>query len=1116
MRPTSNIKLPSNSTRSSGRAQRLLPELNLRTFLELAIIAAIYFGAARFGLSLASVHQNVSPVWPPTGVAIVAVLIFGVRTWPAVLIGAFAANALTPVPLWVSAAIAVGNTLEAASAGFLLRSLDFRKSFERAKDVFNFVVAALLCTMLSATIGNMALCIAHSAPWSEFGSLWSTWWLGDTVGALVLAPLLLTWAVRPRDWLPSNRQVEAVVVFLLMTLAAFATFGRSSVLSIHYFPFVRLTVPLFLWAAFRLRQRGVTLSSIVLSVFAVWGTANSLGPFVTDTPNESLLLLQIYLGSNAVTFLFLGALVQERRRSNLILKENERRLETNLAITRILAESPALTDATPLFLQTIASTLGWELGCLWVLNEKENLLRPMNVWSDPYLKAKEFVELCESRTFGKGVGLPGRVWQDPKPAWIPDVTMDANFPRAPQAIAEGLHAAFAFPILLNEEFLGVMEFFSHEIREPDEPLLAMFSGIGSQIGQFIERKRAEAEVESASLLPKENPYPVMRVDRNGVVVFANPAAETILADWKLETGQSAPRSITDTTQRALSNRSRLTSELQRGDQTYLMSFAPIAHADYVNIYFNEITERKRAEETLRRNEKELSEFFENATEAIHWVGPDGTILRANRAELNMLGYSAEEYVGKNIADFHADKDAISDILHCLKSGETLQGCLARVLHKDGSIRDVQINSSGYFENGEFIHTRCFTRDITEQKRAQEEISRLLALERTARQEAELANRAKDDFLAVLSHELRTPLTAILGWLTLLRTHKLDETTTTHAIDTIERNAKAQAQLIEDLVDVSRIVGGKLNLDVRPTDLLSVVNAAIEVIRPAAEAKFIELEVDDQSWEGFVSGDPARLQQVIANLLSNAVKFTPNGGSVSVILKSSTSDAEISVCDTGIGISANFLPHVFERFRQAESAATRSHRGLGLGLAIVRHLVELHGGSVTASSDGENRGATFTVRLPLATPAASHSSTRATKANNNGRLDGLRVLLVEDEPDARELIALALQQSGANVEAVDSVRDALASLNLFKPDVLLSDIGLPIESGYDLIRKVRTLDGDTRQLPAIALTAFATENDRQKSLAAGFHVHLAKPIEPSRLVEAINALLNGNSSIRSRP
>jgi CheY-like chemotaxis protein/anti-sigma regulatory factor (Ser/Thr protein kinase) len=352
---------------------------------------------------------------------------------------------------------------------------------------------------------------------------------------------------------------------------------------------------------------------------------------------------------------------------------------------------------------------------------------------------------------------------------------------------------------------------------------------------------------------------------------------------------------------------------------------------------------------------------------------------------------------------------------------------------------------------------------------------------------------------------------MLGWLTILRGHKLDKKTADHAIETIERNAKAQAQLIEDLVDVSRIVGGKLNLEVIPTELMPVIDAAIEVVRPAADAKEITIDVHYDATVGPVAGDAARLQQVIWNLLSNAVKFTPKGGTVTVEFCRHNGFAEVVVRDTGIGIAPDFLPHVFERFRQAESSATRTHRGMGLGLAIVRHLIELHGGTVTAASEGENRGSTFTFHLPLASAAKQRVAAAAPYKSNGGdaqALKGLHILLVEDEPDARELISMLLQTFGAHVEAVDSAKDALQSLSQFAPDVLLSDIGLPHESGYDLIRQVRALTSDLKKVPAIALTAFASESDRKLSLSAGFQAHLAKPVEPRDLLRTIKLVVNG--------
>ncbi len=409
--------------------------------------------------------------------------------------------------------------------------------------------------------------------------------------------------------------------------------------------------------------------------------------------------------------------------------------------------------------------------------------------------------------------------------------------------------------------------------------------------------------------------------------------------------------------------------------------------------------------------------------------------------------------------------------------------------------------------------RGVTMDITEQKLADQERGKLLQLEHAARNEAEEANRIKDDFLATLSHELRTPLTAMLGWLGVMRGKSLDAPTSAYAFEAVERNAKRQAQLIEDLVDVSRIISGKLKLNLRPMDLTPVVEAAVDAVRPEAEAKQISIEI---IWEPFiapVSGDPTRLEQIMWNLLTNAVKFTPNGGSIQVHLGQSESAAVIAIRDSGIGIPPEFLQHVFERFRQADSTTTRAHGGLGLGLAIVRHLVELHGGTVSAESAGQDQGSSFTVRLPLAaaqTPADNllrSLNLHDDLSDRKGRaLDGVRVLLVEDEADTRTLLALLLKQEGAEVAQAATAEEALAQVTAFSPHLLLSDIGLPREDGYELIRKVRSSPLEAiRQIPAIALTAYATEKDRELALSAGYQLHLVKPVEPSELIEAVERL-----------
>jgi PAS domain S-box-containing protein len=379
-------------------------------------------------------------------------------------------------------------------------------------------------------------------------------------------------------------------------------------------------------------------------------------------------------------------------------------------------------------------------------------------------------------------------------------------------------------------------------------------------------------------------------------------------------------------------------------------------------------------------------------------------------------------------------------------------------------------------------------------------------------EAQEANRTKDEFLATVSHELRTPLTAVLGWARILRSGGVDDATVRRALETIERNAHSQAQLVEDLLDVSRIITGKLRLDVRAVELVSVIELAIEAIRPAAEAKALRLQVVLDPLAGLISGDPDRLQQVFWNLLANAVKFTPRDGHVQVRLERVDSHVEITVSDSGLGIRPEFLPFVFERFRQADGTTTREYGGLGLGLAIVRHLVELHGGRVRASSAGENLGSAFTVELPLmAAQVESDNQSRGvrptaetfTALETATMLDGVRVLVVDDEADARELISTILEQRGARVTTVPSAVEALQSVQSFQPDVIISDIEMPAEDGYTLIKKIRELDPkEGGRTPAAALTAYARTEDRMRALMAGFQIHLPKPVEPAELIAVV--------------
>jgi PAS domain S-box-containing protein len=405
------------------------------------------------------------------------------------------------------------------------------------------------------------------------------------------------------------------------------------------------------------------------------------------------------------------------------------------------------------------------------------------------------------------------------------------------------------------------------------------------------------------------------------------------------------------------------------------------------------------------------------------------------------------------------------------------------------------------------------------KRAREEAEKAAADNERLYRQAEESSRLKEEFLATISHELRTPLSAILGWARMLRLGQLSKDNEAKALDTIERNARAQAQLVDDLLDVSRIITGKLRMDVRPADPNAFIDAAVEAVRPAAEAKGVRVQKVMDTGAVSIPGDPVRLQQVVWNLLSNAIKFTPRGGRVQIRSERVNSHLEIVVSDTGQGISSDFLPHVFDRFRQADQKTSRQHGGMGLGLAIVRHLVELHGGTVSATSEGEGQGATFTVMLPI-TPVYQvdssgsrvHPAARDLLPANDvaDRLDDMRVLVVDDEADTRELLRQGLEYCGAKVKVVGSAAEALDALVSFNPDILISDIGMPGVDGYDLIRKIRGLPQKTRKIPAIALTAYTRVEDRLNALRAGYDMHVPKPVELAELVAVATSLTRRSS------
>lgn len=528
-------------------------------------------------------------------------------------------------------------------------------------------------------------------------------------------------------------------------------------------------------------------------------------------------------------------------------------------------------------------------------------------------------------------------------------------------------------------------------------------------------------------------------------------------------------------------------------------------------------ERKQAEEAFRESEERYRTVAETASDAILSIDEKSTILFINRAATRIFGYEVEEMIGQSLTMLmpeylrHVHKAGLNRYVETGKRHLDWQHVEVPGLHRDGFEFPLELSFGELIKNNKHVFIGI-ARDISDRREVEAEREQLLESEQAARVQAEEANQLKDEFLATLSHELRTPLNAILGWSQMLQSRDMSKDDFTKALKTIERNARAQNQLIDDLLDVSRIITGKLRLDVRAVDLTDVVTAAVEAARPAAELKSIRLQtlVDPQAAP--ISGDADRLQQIVWNLLSNAVKFTPKGGRVQVRVERVNSHVEIVVSDTGHGIEPEFLAHVFDRFRQSDGSSSRRHGGLGLGLAIARQLVELHGGTVSVVSAGEGQGATFTVSLPLlpvrSEPASDEPRVHpaAQSAAPDGcppELAGLRVLVVDDEADSRELLNAVLSSCGAEITAASSAAEAFELVKGGQFNVIVSDIGMPDEDGYALIKKIRELPHESGGgIPAVALTAYARAEDRIQALRANFQMHISKPVEPSELVVVV--------------
>jgi PAS domain S-box-containing protein len=741
-----------------------------------------------------------------------------------------------------------------------------------------------------------------------------------------------------------------------------------------------------------------------------------------------------------------------------------------------------------------------------------------------------YVHVNEALAATNGVPLSehfGRTFWDVLPQWAPAIApilqqvMETQKPLLNQEVVGATHPSDVIRY-------GLINYFP--VCLTDGEVL----GVGVTSVDITDRKRVQQELQhtlqTLQTIVTASPLPIVVIEPDLTVKLWNLAAERLFGWSEAEVlGQLIPivpaekqdecRQVREAVVKGETFFGKETYRCKRDGSTVILNIlaAPLygdqGSVDTILLILQDITAQQQAAVNLRDSEERLRLALIAANQGLYDLNVQTGDAIVSPAYAQMLGYDPDEFQETNArwrdrlhpddvdVVYQAYQNYISGILAIYRvefRQRTKAGdwqwilSIGKIVSWDSEGRPLRMLGT---------HT-----DITERKQAETEREQLLVREKVAREQAETANRIKDEFLAVLSHELRSPLNPILGWSKLLQQGQLDAAQTRQALQAIERNAKLQAELIEDLLDVSRILQGKLNLNVSAINLAATIRAAMETVQLAAAAKAIKLAASFEPDPPFLQGDSTRLQQVIWNLLSNAVKFTPTGGQVNIRLERLDAWAQITISDTGQGIEPAFLPHVFDYFRQADAATTRKFGGLGLGLAIVRHLVELHGGTVAVASPGVGSGATFTVKLPLSPIQASARQPEQASAAAS-TLHGIRVLVVDDEPDSREFVAFVLEQAGAAVMTATTASEALGLLQRWQLDVLLSDIGMPAMDGYMLLQQVRALPAEQGgQVPAIALTAYAGDFNQQQARQAGFQQHVSKPVEPEQLIQVIASLI----------
>jgi PAS domain S-box-containing protein len=961
-------------------------------------VGVAYYVAATLSLRLALVEENVTPVWPPTGIALVALLAYGMRIWPGIAVAAFLVNLpISPSPA-AAAAIAVGNTLAPLVAASLLRRARFRPELDRARDAVALVfLGALLSMLISATLGTGALVASGAVPAGAFLPTWFVWWAGDATGILVFAPFLMSlrWA-RPIAAASWRLRWEAMIVFV--GLAVVSAYTAFSPLQLHY-----LVFPLLIWAAWRFGQRGAAAAAVLVSGFAVWAAVQGAGPFSEGTLVERMVALQVFNGAVALTSFVLAAIVTEREdaRQAIVSATQElgggpghetkdlEGLETELrrkagslrlleAISTAANEAGSMDRAMQAAVDLVCAYTRWPVGHVYVLDRSGDMA-PTSIWhiEEPE-RFEEFRRITEATRFAPGRGLPGQVLMERKPSLIPDVQRASDIARAPVAEAVGVRGGFAFPVMVKAEAVAVLEFFSPEVAALDPSLLEIMAHVGTQLGRVVERQQAEDAVRasdqlSRSIIETANDA-FVAIDQGGLITDWNHQAELTFGWSKEEViGRPLADTIIPTQYRGahldglkhflatgegpvIGQRLELSALHRRGDEfpVELLVWPIQSSAGYqFNAFIRDITERRQAEEALRESETRLRAILTSIADGVVATDPDGRIVSINPAMERLGGWSHLEVRGHPQAEVFPLLDAngrpISTekrfLLEAIRSRAVVasHGFDVTLLARDGRRVPVSVTAAPILDStGALLGGVKVVRDVSHEREV---------------------DQIKSSLVSTVSHELRTPLTMIRGFAELLLARDLPQEKGREALEQINTAAERLSRLIDDLLSVARIDSGSHAVRVEPIEVVEVVHDALAGV-PFAQQ--VELDIDPGIPP--VVADRDMCVQILTNLVSNAVKYSPQMAPVSLRARCEDDTVEVSVQDRGIGMTGQEMEQLFQKFYRVDRPEVRAVGGTGLGLYITKNLVELQGGRIWVESDPQH-GSSFTFSLPAAAETA---------------------------------------------------------------------------------------------------------------------------------------------------